>query len=140
MEKQTIVIKKQNNMYGGYQYVEFSTESKEYTSGNSSAHVGHGNSLLQIEVPTLKELTKQMDSLSIQGYTKIESFEKVADDKSNELFNILYVVTYDGIDGESYRTVIKEKSSYHALAKVSGNVNGNQNFGMNFKVDVHPTI
>lgn len=74
MKKQTIVIKKQNKMYGGYEYVEFSTESKEYAVGNSAAHVGHGYPLLQIEVATQKELAKQISSLQIEGYTEISSF------------------------------------------------------------------
>lgn len=74
MKKQTIVIKKQNKMYGGYSYLEFSNESKEFTVGSSSAHVGHGDYLLQIEVPTYKEIEKQKEFLIYYGYTEISSF------------------------------------------------------------------
>lgn len=51
-----------------------------------------------------------------------------------------YFVTYDGIDGKQYQTVIKSVSEYKAIEKVAHDVNENQNFGMNFKAKVHYDI
>lgn len=74
MKTQTIILKKQNKMYGGYEYLEFSTEDKKFTVGNSSAHIGHGDYILSIEVATKKELKEKTEQLIRQGYEEIETF------------------------------------------------------------------
>lgn len=56
------------------------------------------------------------------------------------MFDLIFIVTYKGIDGNMYSTVVKEKNEYEAISKVSSLVNGNQNFGMNFKAEIHPTL
>lgn len=77
MPKKTIVIRKFNKMYGGYEYLEFSTDTKEFTTGNSSAHVGHGNVFMYIETTTKKEMNKQLETLKYDNYKKIDTFAKV---------------------------------------------------------------
>lgn len=73
MRNQTIVIKKQDKMYGGYNFVEFCTATKTLATGSSSAMVGHGNVLISIEASTKKELKDKHQSLIMQGYREVDS-------------------------------------------------------------------
>lgn len=71
---ETIVIKKMDKMYGGYDYIEFNQSTMEYADGNSRAHRGHGNVLLYIEVSSKKELRDKEELLIGKGYAYTETF------------------------------------------------------------------
>lgn len=69
-----IIIKKQDKTYGGYDYLEFNQETKEYTTGNSRAHMGHGRDYFMINTNTKKELKEKEEMLVTLGYKEIETF------------------------------------------------------------------
>lgn len=74
MKNETIIILKVDKMNGGYDYLEFNTETKEYTVGNSGAHRGHGNYLMRIEVNSKRELKEHILKLASLEYKEIETF------------------------------------------------------------------
>lgn len=71
---ENIIIRKINKTYGGYEYIEFNQETKEYTTGNSSAHMGHGRDYIMITTSTKKELKEKEQQLLTRGYKEISTF------------------------------------------------------------------
>lgn len=74
---ENIIIKKINKTYGGYDYLEFNQETKEYTTGNSRAHMGHGRNYIMITTSTKKELKEKESLLITLGYKEIETFGRL---------------------------------------------------------------
>lgn len=73
----TIIVYKIDTTYGGYEYLEFDTESMEYALGNSRGHQGHSiHSYMNIEVKTQKELKKQIEAVKASNYRHIDTFAK----------------------------------------------------------------
>lgn len=74
MDNKTIIIKHFSKSKGSYDYVEFCQTTKQYTIGDSSAHLGHGDYLTMIKVVNKKELHKVLDNLISNNYQHIETF------------------------------------------------------------------
>lgn len=67
------LFKKQDKMYGGYDYIELNEMTWKYQRGNTRAHAGHYNGgRIEAFVPTLKELKEVERQAKMQGYTKEE--------------------------------------------------------------------
>ena len=74
---ENIIVKKIDKTYGGYDYLEFNQEKKEYTTGNSQAHMGHGRNYIMITTSTKKELKEKESLLITLGYKEIETFGRL---------------------------------------------------------------
>lgn len=74
MDNKTIIVKHFIKSKGPYEYVEFSQTTKQYTIGDSAAHLGHGDYLIMIEVPNRKALHEVMNRLISDNYRHIETF------------------------------------------------------------------
>lgn len=74
MDNKTIIIKHFSKSKGSYDYVEFCQTTKQYTIGDSAAHLGHGDYLTMIKVVNKKELHKVLDNLISNNYQHIETF------------------------------------------------------------------
>lgn len=74
MDNKTIIVKNFIKSKGGYEYVEFCQTTKEYTTGDSSAHEGHGNYLTMIEAQNRKALRDIKNRLISDNYRHIETF------------------------------------------------------------------
>ena len=70
----TIIVKHFIKSKGSYEYVEFSQTTKQYTIGDSAAHMGHGDYLMMIEVANKNELHEVLDKLISDNYRHIETF------------------------------------------------------------------
>lgn len=71
----TIIVKHFIKSKGSYEYVEFSQTTKQYTIGDSAAHMGHGDYLMMIKVSNKNELHEVLDKLISDNYRHIETFK-----------------------------------------------------------------
>lgn len=70
---QTTVLKK-NSTNGGYDFIEYSTETRQFVTGNTGSYQGHSSYKFKIDVASkkvIKEMEKELRSL---GYQEIEKF------------------------------------------------------------------
>ncbi|WNM50745.1 hypothetical protein Alsa2_CDS0131 [Staphylococcus phage Alsa_2] len=74
---ENIIVKKIDKTYGGYDYLEFNQETREYTTGNSRAHMGHASNNFPITVGTKKELNQRIEMIQLAGYKEIETFGRL---------------------------------------------------------------
>ncbi|WNM50502.1 hypothetical protein Alsa1_CDS0152 [Staphylococcus phage Alsa_1] len=74
---ENIIVKKIDKTYGGYDYLEFNQETREYTTGNSRAHMGHGRDYIMITTSTKKELKEKEQQLLTRGYKEISTFGRL---------------------------------------------------------------
>lgn len=74
MDNKTIIVKHFIKSKGSYEYVEFSQATKEYTIGDSAAHLGHGDYLIMIEVSNRKALHEVMNRVISDNYRHIDTF------------------------------------------------------------------
>lgn len=70
----TIVLRKIRKNYGDYDYLEIDVEAKEYVSGNSGSHMGHGITLLRVDVASSEKLREKERELVNQKFTEIKTF------------------------------------------------------------------
>ena len=73
MKKMTTVLKFPDPN-GGFEYLEYSHESTEYTTGYTRSHAGHGNVIVSIEVKRKSDLRQAINQLYSMGYEKVETF------------------------------------------------------------------
>lgn len=74
MDNKTIIVKHFIKSKGSYEYVEFSQATKEYTTGDSAAHEGHGDYLTMIKVQNRKGLRDVRNGLNSDNYRHIKTF------------------------------------------------------------------
>ena len=74
MDNKTIIVKHFIKSKGSYEYVEFCQTTKQYTIGDSAAHLGHGDYLMMIKVANKKALHEVLDKLISDNYRNIETF------------------------------------------------------------------
>ncbi len=70
-ENRTVILKRIDKTFGGYDFVEFNQANKMYSIGNSRAMEGHGYSLFETVVTSKKELDKIIRQLESNNYEKV---------------------------------------------------------------------
>lgn len=77
-EKVTVVVKHKNSKSYGTDFLEFSTEHKQFVIGNTAAFDGHGNVAVEMKVKDRDELQSAIYELESKGYEEIDTFSGLA--------------------------------------------------------------